>query len=111
MSALTVAATRRLLGLTVDELAALLGVNPRTVRGWEAGKYAPGEAVWADVQRIRAGHDAELAKALSIVDSGQALTMSLDRDFPIRPVPRGWMVALAARVLDARPDARIEWAA
>ena len=30
------AARRHLLGLTLDELASILGVNPRTVRAWEA---------------------------------------------------------------------------
>ena len=54
--------------------------------------------------------DRETERAGQIVDAGLPLTMSLDRDFPIRPVPRGWMVAIAARVLDACPDARIEWA-
>lgn len=109
-SPLEVAATRRLVGLTVEELATMLGVNPRTIRGWEGGRFRPSEGVWAAVQDIRAGHDRETERAGQIVDAGLPLTMSLDRDFPIRPVPRGWMVAIAARVLDACPDARIEWA-
>ena len=62
-SPLEVAATRRLVGLTVEELATMLGVNPRTIRGWEGGSFRPSEGVWAAVQDIRAGHDRETERA------------------------------------------------
>jgi transcriptional regulator with XRE-family HTH domain len=32
---------RKVLGLSQKELAASLGVNPTTVRGWEAGRHKP----------------------------------------------------------------------
>ncbi|MHB1063572.1 MAG: Aca2/YdiL-like domain-containing protein [Georgenia sp.] len=42
------------LGVTVDRLAAMLEVNPRTVRAWEAGKYPVPEGVREAVECLEA---------------------------------------------------------
>lgn len=43
---------REYLGLTGDALAAILGVNPRTVRAWESGRDPIPERVRGEVEQI-----------------------------------------------------------
>lgn len=43
---------REALGLTGDQLAAMLHCSPRTVRSWEAGKYAIPDGVREQVEQI-----------------------------------------------------------
>lgn len=45
------------LGLTGDALAAILDVDPRTVRSWEAGRYPIPDGVREDVEALE-GHTA-----------------------------------------------------
>lgn len=45
---------REYLGLTIEALAGMLGVNPRTVRSWEAGRDPIPERIRLDVERVEA---------------------------------------------------------
>ena len=100
MTAAEVACTRHLLGLTADQMGAALGVNPRTVRSWEAGRDKPSDTASAAVRNLRAEHDQEVER-LAASDAVIYL--------PDGPRPAGWYKALGARVLDREPDAMIEW--
>lgn len=99
MTPLDFAATRRLIGLTIDELATRLSINPRTIRGYEAGEYAPTEGVLEVLRMLRSSHDS----ALERLDPSKPIKL------PRGPRPRGWYIALSARVLDRHPDATIDW--
>lgn len=102
MTPVHVAATRRLLGLTADQLGQALDINPRTIRGWEAGKYTPSETATQALLGLRAEHDAELATMLQHAKAGAV-------EIPGGPKARGWYLALAARLIDRLPDARVTW--
>lgn len=102
MTAAQVAATRRLLGLTVDQLGDELAINPRTIRAWETGKYSPSETAVLALLALRAEHDAELAELMDKVAQGPVA-------LPSGPRERGWYLALGARILDRLPAARIGW--
>lgn len=43
---------REYLGLTIESLAGILGVNPRTVRSWEAGRDPIPERIRVEVEAI-----------------------------------------------------------
>ena len=98
-----VAAMRKLVGLTNDGLGAVLKVNPRTVRSWESGRDRPSEAAAAALTAVVERHDAEVDELLAAVSRDETVVL------PRGPMPTGWYVALAARVLDAEPGARLVW--
>lgn len=50
----SIRAIREGLGLTGDELASILGVEPRTVRRWESADRTPSSGVWAEVEALEA---------------------------------------------------------
>lgn len=104
MTSAQIAAIRRLVGLTADQLGEELGINPRTIRGWEAGKYAPSPSAMAALLALRAEHDAELDALIASAAQGVA-------EVPSRPRERSWYLALAARLIDRLPAAQIEWRA
>lgn len=83
MTITTFAAKRHLIGLTIDEIATALNINPRTVRGYESGKYSPGPGVVADLEALVKEHTADV-----------------DTETPEDRRSRGWRVAVAARRLD-----------
>lgn len=97
-----IAATRRLIGLTAEQLGTQLGVNPRTIRGWEAGKYSPSETAAQALLALHAEHDAELTTMLAAAQNGPI-------EIPTGPKDRSWYLALAARLLDRQPEAQIDW--
>lgn len=97
-----IAATRRLIGLTAEQLGAQLGINPRTIRGWEAGKYSPSETAAQALVALREAHDAELHTMLSAAPNGPT-------EIPTGPKDRSWYLALAARLMDRQPTAQIDW--
>ena len=102
MTPAMIAATRRLIGLTVDQLAEALRVNPRTVRGWESGRYSPSDGPVRDLLELRGEHDAETDALTDAAQSGDVV-------LPDGPRPQGWYLALAARVLDRESGALVTW--
>ena len=99
------AARRHLIGVTLDELATILHVNPRTVRAWESGR-----------DRIPARITSELA---ALIDEHARLVeqmladervISIARDKRVEAArPRGWYVAAAARAIVEEPDLMVDW--
>lgn len=97
------AATRHLIGLTQNDLATILNVNPRTVRGWESGKYAPRLEIINELELLRREHD-ETVRILTLAAAeGDVIGL------PRAPKPPGWYLAIGARLLDQVPDAQLEW--
>lgn len=104
MTGAEIAATRHLLGLSQSELASMLGVGRDAVKDWERGKFQARSGVTADLLALRAQHDTETAQLAEGAADGIPIGL------PDGPRPRGWYLALGARVLDRVPDAMIEWA-
>lgn len=104
MTGAEIAATRHLLGLTMQEMADMLGVSKESIKKWEAGKYAARPGACADITQLRAEHDAEVARLMVGVEDGIPIGL------PGGPKPRGWYLALGARLIDREPDAMLEWA-
>lgn len=102
MTPAEVAATRRLIGLTAEQLGEHLAINPRTIRAWETGGYSPSEPAANTLRALRAEHDAELDELIANVGQG-AVTL------PTGPRARGWYLALAARLIDRDPAAQLRW--
>ena len=98
------AATRHLIGLSISELAAQLGVSTQIVRDWERGRYTPREGVLHDIAMLRARHDETLSD-LSGYHEDEGGVISL----PDEPMPQGWYTALGARLIDRHPDVMLEW--
>lgn len=96
MTAAELAAWRHLLGLTLAELAHELGVNPRTVRAWESGRYPIPHRITDELAALKARHDLLVADMIS---AGHVT-------IPRTP-GRGWDVAAAARAMTH--GVSIEW--
>lgn len=60
---------REYLGLTIEALAHLLEVNPRTIRSWESGRDPIPLRVPEEVARIEADTDAAVARAAADGDT------------------------------------------
>ncbi len=101
-TAAQIAATRHLLGLSQAELAEALHVNRHAVKDWESGRFGARPGVVGDLAALRAEHDAELEVMIIHATIGPV-------DVPHGPKPRGWYLALSARLLDRRPSAQIDW--
>ena len=100
-------ATRRhLLGLTLDELAAVLGVNPRTTRSWETERDQIPARLPAELDALTAEHT-KLAQDMAHAGSVQIVRAKHDT----QDRPRGWYVAAAALATATKPDLRVEWIA
>ncbi len=98
------AARRHLLGLTLDELASILGVNPRTVRAWEAERDPIPPRVPDELDALIVEHT---ALTQEVAAAGSMQIVRAKRDSQDRP--RGWYVAAAARATAANPGLRVEW--
>ena len=98
MTAADFAATRLTLGVSADDFAQRMGVNPRTVRSWESGRDRISESAAIGIRQIMAEHTA-------LVDE------LVDTEPPI-VVERGdkWRLAAAARAVQQRPDLWTVWA-
>lgn len=105
MTAAEFAVTRHLVGLTVDELAAALAVNPRTVRAWEAGRDLIPARIPAELAALVADHGA-LADRMAA--SGQVVGIVRDKR-AAADRPRGWYVAAAARAMEREPGLMVDW--
>ena len=100
-----VAALRHALGLSGDQMAAMLGVNPRTVRSWESGRDRLSESARVAVWDLARRHDALVDQMLA-ADVPIAIRREQSTgDLP----PRGWFLAAAGRALLADPEVSIEW--
>lgn len=84
MPAISLQGAREFLGLTIDAMARLLSVNPRTVRSWEAGRDPIPVRVREEVEAIQE-RTAEVVTeiAAGLDDSGDAYMASFrtDEDF------------------------------
>ena len=100
------AARRHLVGLTLEEVADALGVNPRTARAWEAGRDLIPERIGDELAALIDEHTALVER---MVDSEEVVGIVRDKDVDT-PRPRGWYVAAAARALPIEPDLMLDWA-
>jgi transcriptional regulator with XRE-family HTH domain len=103
MSGAEMAATRHLLGLSQAELAEALRVSRYAVRDWESGKLSVVPGVVRELGALRAQHDLALRRLLPAAREGVPIELGHE------PRPRGWYLALGARVIAAVPDAELSW--
>jgi DNA-binding XRE family transcriptional regulator len=104
MTGAEIAATRHLIGLTQNEFADELSVSRQAVTDWERGRFAAREGVCADIGELRRRHDREVARLAEGAGGGVIISL------PDGPRPRGWYLALGARLVDRVPDAMLDWA-
>lgn len=117
MTAAEFKVVREFLGLTGDWLAAHLGVSPRTVRHWEAGKYDIPDGVRLAIEQLE--HDAGefiggvAEKLMDLPDPG-VVTYRDDAEYhaahPESPFPASWHRAVVARVAQEVPGLSIVFA-
>lgn len=93
---------RHLTGLSVDELAQELDVNPRTVRAWGAGRDPIPERIEQEMNTLL---DRQNKLADEIITSGEPVILRNGE----RGKPSGWWLGIAARVLNADPTRPIRW--
>lgn len=103
MTGAEIAATRHLLGLSQAELGEQLGVSRHAVKDWESGRFSARPGVIVDLRALRGSADAEVARLTNGAVDGIPIYL------PNGPKPRGWYLALGARVIDRMPDAMLEW--
>jgi transcriptional regulator with XRE-family HTH domain len=96
---------REFLGLTPEWLAAHLGVSARTVRHWEAGRYAIPDGVRLEIEDLerRTGEfiSGIVPQLLDLPDPGVYVYRS-DEEYhtahPEIPFPASWHRAVVARI-------------
>ena len=102
---------REYLGLTIDSLAGMLAVNPRTVRSWEAGRDPIAERIRGEIEQIEAMTAAavgELVDALNDARDPVVLVYRRDEDMhAARPdtahLPARWWRHVVARACHEVP--------
>ena len=100
------AARRHLIGVTLDELATILHVNPRTVRAWESGRDNIPARITDEMGALIDEHTDLVNELLNCWQ-----TIFIFRDKTVNtPRPRGWYIAAAARAIAERPDLMVDWA-
>ncbi len=100
------AARRHLLGLSLDELAALLKVHPRTVRSWESGR----DQIPLRVRDELDGLDVDHATLASQYAARRRVLLPYDKaDDLYAGRPRGWHVAAVSRAMAGGADVVPEW--
>jgi len=117
MTAASFKATRELLGLSDGWLAEYLGVSSRTVRHWEAGKYAIPAGVEQSVRQLEHRTReavAELVDQLKALPQPIAVTYRNDADYaaawPDSQFPASWHRSVLARVATQVPGLGIYYA-
>ena len=103
MTGAELAVRRHLIGLTPDELADVLDVNPRTVRSWESGRDRIPARIPDEVEAL-------------VKEHGKAVALMVASDSPVGIArdkgdvwPSGWYVAAAARAMSIAPDLGAVW--
>ncbi|MER5816832.1 DUF1870 family protein [Streptomyces californicus] len=108
---------REYLGFTPEALADHLKVSARTVRHWEAGKYAIPDGVRLEMEDLEARTAAFISgvvsKLLDIPDPG-VFTYRTDDEYhaahPEIPFPASWHRAVVARIAQDVPGLAIAYA-
>jgi hypothetical protein len=107
---------REFLGLTGDWLAAHLGVDPRTVRHWEAGKYPIPDGVRQEIERLEevtASFIGNVVDALMDMPDPGVIVYRNDAEYhaahPEIEFPASWHRAVVARVAQEVPALRIAY--
>lgn len=109
---------REYLGLSPEWLGEHLGVSGRTVRHWEAGKYAVPDGVRLELEDLER-RTAEfvngcVGKLMDVPDPG-LVTYRTDAEYhaanPEMPFPASWHRAVVARITQEVPALRIAYAA
>lgn len=75
---------REYLGMTGDQLAKLLGVNPRTLRSWEQGRDGVPGRIRPEIAELKAAADQAVADMVTAYNDGDAealLTYRSDEEF------------------------------
>jgi hypothetical protein len=107
---------REYLGLSGDWLGAHLGVNGRTIRAWEAGKYPIPDGVRQEIEDLEA-RTAEfiagvIGKLLDMPEPG-VITYRTDAEYhaahPEIPFPASWHRAVVARIAQEVPGLSIAY--
>lgn len=105
MSAPELGVFRHLVGLTRDELATVLDVNPRTLRAWEAGRDTMPSTVVKEMLVLADQH-----KHLAATMARQEFVLIPGPSTPTHDgYPRGWWVAAAARAVVLEPNLDVDW--
>ncbi|MFF7147523.1 helix-turn-helix domain-containing protein [Streptomyces griseoaurantiacus] len=107
---------REYLGLTPEWLAEHLNVSARTVRHWEAGKYAIPDGIRLEMEDLerRTGEFVAgvVAKLMDLPDPG-VLTYRSDAEYhaanPGVGFPASWHRAVVARIAQEVPGLRIAY--
>jgi hypothetical protein len=110
---------REHLGLTGDWLAGHLGINPRTVRSWEQGRYPIPDGVRLELedleQRTAEFVDGIVEKLNAAPVDATVLTYRNDDEYhaahPDQPWPASWHRAVVARVAMEVPGLAISYPA
>lgn len=96
-----IAATRRLIGLSPEQLAAIMNIGDRSVRRWETGAKIISDSAANALLDLRQEHD-EDTKALA---TAEHIEIPAGTDLK----PSSWWLAAAARIIDRNPEATINW--
>ena len=106
---------REYLGLTLESLAAMLAVNPRTLRSWESGRDPVPERIREEVERVEAMTAAavgELVDALGDARDPAVVVYRRDADMhTARPdaahLPARWWRHVVARACHEVPGVAV----
>ncbi|NGO69301.1 helix-turn-helix domain-containing protein [Streptomyces boncukensis] len=93
MTAAEYRARRELAGLTGDHLARMLGVDPRTARRWEEGRYRVPEGVAAELRQISTDTAQAVADTAARAGDGPLLTYSDDEQYRLAHPGERWSAA------------------
>ena len=105
MTAAEFAAHRRLTGLTLDQLAAHMRVNPRTVRSWGSGRDAVPDRI-AELMASLVERHRNAARGMASAGVPIVLPRYDDSEAEF---PRGWYLAAASSALLLEPEIELEW--
>lgn len=108
---------REYLGLSPEWLAEHLGVSARTVRHWEAGRYAIPDGVRLEIEDLEARTGqfvgGAVEKLMDLPDPG-VVTYRTDAEYhaahPEIPFPASWHRAVVARIAQEVPTLAIAYA-